>query len=101
MATDYALPAELTIYTISEVHAQCLNWVRQDPAEHIRLRVNAGDVTEVDAAGVQLLVSLSRTLQADHRELQLLSPSATLSEACAALGVDSLLGSPERSGAVS
>ncbi|TAK97684.1 MAG: STAS domain-containing protein [Aquabacterium sp.] len=99
MTSDYALPAELTIYTIGEVHAQCLNWMKQDQAEHIRLRINAGEVTEVDAAGIQLLLSLSKSLLADHRELQLLSPSTALAAACSALGVDSLLGSPERKGA--
>ena len=84
-----ALPAELTIYTASETRGAWLAWL----AEHTDgpLAVDAAPVAEVDAAGVQLIVALSRSLAAQQRALHLLAPSAALSNACARLGLNSLL----------
>lgn len=98
MSQTYTLPAELTIYTISETHARCVNWLTQDGNADKCLQVDARDVAEVDAAGIQLLMSLSNTLLADDRELKLLYPSELLTAACRALGADSLLSAEDRKG---
>jgi ABC-type transporter Mla MlaB component len=92
MSDACTLPSELTVYTVSELAPQCRAWLiadADDPATS--LRVHAQAVSEVDAAGVQLLLSLANTLQANDRQLKLLQPSATLSAACQALGAGSLL----------
>lgn len=88
MQPTFSLPAELTIYTIGELYPQCLVWMRADARPE--LRVQAQDVTEVDAAGVQLLLSWSRTLVAGQRRLHLVEPSEVLVAACTALGADRL-----------
>jgi len=103
-----ALPNELTIYTISELHPQCLTWIATDadaddandgePAAVNGLWLDAQAVQEVDAAGVQLLLSLSNTLARQQRPLRLLRPSAQLLAACRALGASSLLAHAELGG---
>ncbi|HEX5357560.1 MAG TPA: STAS domain-containing protein [Aquabacterium sp.] len=98
MSQAYSLPAELTIYTIGETHARCLSWLAQDGAADKCLQVDARDVAEVDAAGIQLLMSLSNTLVAEERELKLVAPSELLSAACLALGADSLISPDDRKG---
>lgn len=89
MPSSLALPAELTIYTAGETRPQWLAWLAADDAES--LRVDASGVTEVDAAGVQLVVALSRALEAQHRRLQLDRPSPALRTACERLGLTSLI----------
>lgn len=85
------LPAELTIYAASELHAQWLAALDAAPPDG-DLEVDASAVAEIDGAGLQLLVALSRQLAARDRALRLVRPSQRLSEACAALGLATLLG---------
>jgi anti-anti-sigma regulatory factor len=89
MTSSLALPAELTIYTAGETRPQWLAWLTADDAES--LQVDASGVTEVDAAGVQLLVALDRALQAQQRRLLLDRPSPALRGACERLGLTGLL----------
>ena len=89
MSTALTLPPELTIYTAAETRAAWLAALAE-PGEGT-LAVQAGAVTEIDAAGVQLLASLARTLSAQQRSLQLVEPSAALRGACERLGLSSLL----------
>ena len=91
MTTTHALPGELTIYTVGELKGQCLAWLGETSAEgdaggeHWPLDASAVD--QIDAAGVQLLVSLSHTLSQQDQPLQLRNPSPVLAGACAALGL--------------
>ena len=61
--------------------------------------VDAAAVAEVDAAGVQLLISLQRALSARHQALRLVAPSRALATACTALGLTALVGVVESVGA--
>ncbi len=88
MSTEFALPAELTIYTVNEVLPLFKDWVSHDADE---LCIQASAVSEIDAAGLQLLLSMARTLSARDDRLALLNPSPALSQACAALGVSGLV----------
>lgn len=97
MNSSLALPAELTIYTASETRPQWLAWLAADDAES--LQVDAGGVTEVDAAGVQLLVALARALQVQQRRLRLDRPSPALRAACDRLGVACLFEPGQTAGA--
>ena len=85
------LPAELTIYAASELRAQWLAALDAAPPE-ADVELDASPVAEVDAAGLQLLVALARQLAASDRALRLERPSARLAEACAALGLATVLG---------
>lgn len=93
MSTPLALPRELTIYTVGELHPQWLGWLadRRTDGKTGACVVDATAVDEVDAAGVQLLLSLAHALQNDQRPLRLRRPSAALTTACQALGLAALL----------
>lgn len=95
MPTVLCLPDELTIYNAAEVHARFAAWLHADDTESAAttpVRVGADAVAEVDAAGVQLLVSLANTLEQRRRGLELVAPSACLAAACGVLGVPWLVG---------
>ena len=91
MSTSHTLPEELSIYTVGELRGQCLAWIGEAPVEGDAASghwpLDASRVDQVDAAGVQLLVSLSHTLSRQEQSLHLLQPSGPLTEACAALGL--------------
>lgn len=91
------LPAELTIYTIGGLHAQWLEHLAPPDGEpeDEPFEVDASEVAEVDAAGVQLLLSLSNALARRRRSLHLRQPAPALTRACAALGATVLLASCE------
>ena len=99
MNAPLALPAELTIYTVSELLPPCQAWLDAEAADSDAPQVDAQAVQEVDAAGVQLLLSLSLTLNARGQRLKLLQASDSLVSACAALGAESLLAAAEPEGA--
>jgi ABC-type transporter Mla MlaB component len=100
MTTDRSLPSELTIYTVGELHPQWLAWLADTPAADVdAFAVDAAAVAEVDAAGMQLLLSLHRSLSARKQALRLVAPSRALATACAALGLAAVLGTAESCGA--
>lgn len=82
-----ALPAELTIYAVAELHPQWLNWLATLDGHADAAHVDATAVDQVDAAGLQLLLSLQRTLDARGCRLQLGEPSAALRQGCESLGL--------------
>ena len=94
MPEPNVLPPELTIYTVGEWHPRLLDWVGSGPeadAVDDTLQLDAAAVAEVDAAGLQLLVSLANTLGQQLRPLALLRPSQPLVDACMQLGAAFLL----------
>lgn len=92
MAPILPLPAELTIYTVGELHPQWLAWLAADDDEE--MQIDAAAVTDVDAAGVQLVLSLRRSLHDARRVLRITAASDTFAAACRALGVGDLLPVP-------
>ena len=91
-AQPHALPAELSIYTATETHAQMLHWVDEAGADGTGpWPLQADAVAQADAAGLQLLLALQHSLQARGRRLLLVQPSAPLRHACSSLGLTGLL----------
>ena len=90
MHTHHRLPAELTIYGIVELRTQWLALVDEDESAGV-LRMNGAAVNNVDAAGVQLLLALSRYLTSKSRSLQIVDASSPLSQACGVIGALGLL----------
>jgi ABC-type transporter Mla MlaB component len=88
MSTEHALPAELTIYNVGELLPRFKAALPDDAGV---LRMQASAVAEVDAAGIQLLLSLARTTQSRNARMELVDASPGLSAACEALGVSGLL----------
>ncbi|MFG6466188.1 STAS domain-containing protein [Pelomonas baiyunensis] len=84
-----SLPAELTIYTVAELHPQWLNWAAAQAEPEAA--VDAHAVQDVDGAGLQLLLALHRQLGTQGRTLRLQAPSPSLSDACTALGLGAWL----------
>ena len=98
VASALALPAELTIYTVGELHPQWLTWLGAGPAARhaegpteVQAEVQAAAVEQVDAAGLQLLLSLQIALAERGRSLHIQAPSAVLRSGCAALGLGTWL----------
>lgn len=87
------LPAELTIYTAAESHAVLLGWLESDPppATPGTWALRGQGVSQVDAAGLQLLVALNLSLRARGQRLAITDPSESLRHACASLGLHALL----------
>jgi anti-anti-sigma regulatory factor len=83
-AAPLRLPAELTIYTVGELHPQWLAWLLAAPPD---AGVHGGDVDQLDAAGVQLLLALQRAFTQRGQRFVLHTPSAVLSSGCQAMGL--------------
>lgn len=104
MSTALTLPTELTIYSVAELLPKWRAWVDETRAADSASSpenncVDGAAVGEVDAAGVQLLLSLSKALAQESRTLQVVNPSPPLTHACEALGVSAALLNPEATGA--
>jgi anti-anti-sigma regulatory factor len=106
MAHKHSLPGELTIYAVGQNRALFQGWVAKLPKgrraaalEGSALVVDSSAVNDVDAAGVQLLLSLSKSVAAHKRALQLDNPSRPLIAALETLGVPSLLAPASPAGA--
>ena len=100
MTHPLSLPAELTIYTVGELRPQWLTWLHQLGADDatVEAPVDGSAVDQIDAAGVQLLVALSRSLAGAQRSLQFISASPVLTDACSALGLPVPLAAPGAQG---
>ncbi len=106
MAHKHSLPGEMTIYAVGPTRALFQGWVTKLPKgrraaalDGSALSVDSSGVNEVDAAGVQLLMSLSRSLAARKRTLQLANPSRPLKAALETLGVSGMLAPAPADGA--
>jgi ABC-type transporter Mla MlaB component len=81
-----ALPAELTIYTVGDLHPLWLQWLQQGAAA-APAEVQAQAVDQVDGAGLQLLLGLTRAAAERGRTLRIDGPSEVLRAGCQALGL--------------
>ncbi len=86
-AVTVTLPAELTIFTVAETRDALLAALARAADADAPLAVDAAAVIDVDGAGVQLLVALSRLCQRDERAWQLQAPGDALVTACDTLGL--------------
>ncbi len=95
MAHTPVLPAELTIYTVGELHPPWSAWLADAGSadDDTPVSIDAAAVDQIDGAGLQLLVSLANSLAARQRTLQLVDASPLLINACQTLGLTSLLAS--------
>lgn len=98
MSASYSLPSELTIYAANAVRTTFQEWVRQLPkGRRAKARpdkplvVDAANVMEIDAAGLQLLIALARSVAVKKHRLELSQPSQTLRNACTTFGLVAVL----------
>lgn len=87
------LPAELTIYTVGELHPKWVSWLGEMnlPDAEGFAELQAGAVDQVDAAGLQLLLSLEHALAAMGRHHCITDASRALVAGCAGLGLSGWL----------
>ncbi|WP_290869998.1 STAS domain-containing protein [Aquabacterium sp.] len=97
MSEARTLPAELTIYTAAETHGVLMGWLAQDTSPG-DWPVAADGVNQIDAAGLQLIVALHRSLDARGQHLLLQGPHEALLNAMRSLGMDALLHQVVREG---
>lgn len=86
------LPEELTIYAVGELRPQWLAWLDAAAAGGEAPPVQAAAVTEVDGAGLQMLLALRHALAGRGLALRLETASTALCEAALAAGLDRALG---------
>ncbi len=98
MSQTNMLTGAVTIYSVGALRSQFETWIADLPSgpsgaalNDSPLAVDAHGVDGIDAAGLQLLVSLSKSLAARRRPLQLVNPSSLLVGACDALALTWLL----------
>lgn len=86
-APPLRIEGELTIFRAAEwLHA-----LRARPAATV---IDLSGVTEIDTAGVQLLLLARREAEAEQRALRLLAPSSAVDEVFALLNLAAILGEP-------
>ena len=81
------IEGEMTIYRAAELKQALL-------AEPAPLEIDLSGVTEIDTAGVQLLMLAQKAAQARQRELRLLAPSPAVMEVFELLDVAAHFGVP-------
>lgn len=82
------LPAELTIYTVGTLRPQWLAWLGPAGSDGEQPAVLSAQAPgDVDGAGLQLLLSLDRSLAERGRHLRIQAPSPALQATCAAAGL--------------
>jgi ABC-type transporter Mla MlaB component len=101
MSNPRSLPPEFTIYSLATLRKQWLASLpkgargkRAAAKRATAWTIDASAVTEVDAAALQLLVSLSQALAMRNSALTLVDPSGPLRKACDALGLGFLASGP-------
>lgn len=85
----FCLPASVAIRNARELREQCLARVA-DPS----IRVDGSAVSDVDTAGLQLILAWQRAIGSAGGQFEWTSVSAALREAAVALGLSRELGMP-------
>lgn len=91
MSTPLQLPAELTIYVAAELRSPWLTWLDRDAGDAEEACADGAAVEDIDAAGLQCLLALSRSLAARQQRLRIDAASPALRQACQRLGALHLL----------
>lgn len=84
------IEGELTIYRAAELKPVVLDALARAP----RTEIDLSGVTEIDTAGVQILMLAKRAAVADGRELRLVSHSAAVVDALQLLDLAAYFGDP-------
>jgi anti-anti-sigma regulatory factor len=86
-AALWSLPEELTIYTVGELQSSWRDHLAQLTTGQTPTELLAHAVDQVDAAGLQLIISLDNALARHDRRLVLQDPSEPLVEAFQSMGL--------------
>jgi anti-sigma B factor antagonist len=89
-ASSLRIEGELTIYRAEEL---CAGF-KAALAAGGDIEINLAEVTEMDSAGVQLLIAIKKAASALQRELRLVEHSPAVREVFEMLNLDTHLGAP-------
>lgn len=89
-ALVFAINGELSIYRAAELAQALQTWWPQAVAAGA-VQLDLGEVSEMDSAGLQLLLSTQRTSQAQHLPFQLLAASPAVVQVLQLTGLEHLL----------
>jgi anti-anti-sigma regulatory factor len=78
------LPDSISVSEVTGLREQWLQAMEHQPDNTL---IDARAVVDIDGAGIQLLAALAQSLAARGQTLQLLAPSATLTEALQRMGL--------------
>lgn len=84
------LEGELAIYRAAEIKSELLAALEQFPV----LEINLAEVTELDTAGVQILLLIKRAAEACDRQVRLVAHSDAVAEAFELLNLAPCFGDP-------
>lgn len=84
----YALPARVTVDQVEKIKNQLLDCLH---SPETCLEVSGRNVSTVDAAGLQLLISFYKSVSKDQKQLVIVEPSLELSTVLANCGADKVL----------
>lgn len=79
----YVMPAELTIYEVSETFQE----LKLSLLDHDCVKLDCRAIEEFDTAGFQLLIWFLRYQESAGREAEILNPSKVVSEHLALFGL--------------
>lgn len=85
---EFMLPNDLSIETVDGLCAEFKTLLLSD---NPTVLLNAAQVENITTPGVQLLVSLQKSLIAQERRLTIMNPSDTFTSSCKALDLYTLL----------
>lgn len=95
MTEPLNLPSEVTIYVATELRGAWLDWLEHRAGDADEVVADGHAVEEIDAAGLQVLLALARSLEARSQRLRIQRPSEALQQACGRLGARHLLAADE------
>jgi anti-sigma B factor antagonist len=87
--SELHVQGEMTIYRAAELAQQVFTAVRERPDD---TRLDLSQVTELDSAGMQILLMARRLAAAGGKRLQILNPSACVREVLTLCNLDEALG---------
>ena len=85
-APVFAITGELSIYRAAELTAALLAWVGQQ-SQSTQLDVDLSAVSEMDSAGLQMLLALQRTAKAQAKRWRITQVSPAVQEVLTLTGL--------------
>lgn len=91
-ASTFTLGGEFTIFTAAEIKTRLLDAIRQGSAAEIE--VDLADVTEIDTAGLQLMILAKREAAVAGRTIRFANHSAAVLDLIDLTGLAGFFGDP-------
>ena len=81
-ATTFRIEGEFSIYSAAQLRLQLMQWLQAAPAG-TALKLDLAQVSEIDSAGLQLLLSAMRSAASQQCEIHVCAASDTVQQVLA------------------